>query len=288
MYHFVPFEEIEKNKWNGAVHYAHNGNTFGYHWYLKSILKEWDAIIEDDYESVMPVMRYPVRKDIQALIPEMGPFSVNILNKTRVSTMLDMAEKHHQSAYYPLNRFVPSSTFDPDGADKTPVVQLSARATYDNLAELYDDEVKSIIEQETKDHLKLISGLKPEDIVAHGKLSNHKKNALMRMMYNAMHRGIGFSSGIREKKSGNITALSFFIYSHDTLHEVFQIPAPRDQRFIMFDLLLRNQAGKPVTIQAYEQVEPLLKMGFETKTVHRIPLSMNYFSGIKKLLDLPY
>jgi len=55
MYRIVPFAEIEKNKWNGTIHYAINGNIFGYYWFLKAVIGEWDAIVEEDYQSVMPI-----------------------------------------------------------------------------------------------------------------------------------------------------------------------------------------------------------------------------------------
>ena len=74
---FVPFEDIDKNKWNGNVHYSPNGNIYGYHWYLKSVIKEWDAIIEGDYQSVMPIPRRPLTAFEQSLLPYLGPYTVN-------------------------------------------------------------------------------------------------------------------------------------------------------------------------------------------------------------------
>ena len=52
---FVKKEDIDKIKWNSCVHYAINGNIFGYMWFLDSVSKEWDALVEGDYESVLPL-----------------------------------------------------------------------------------------------------------------------------------------------------------------------------------------------------------------------------------------
>ena len=79
MYKFVPFAEIDKNKWNGTVHYAGHGNPYGYYWYLKAVLKEWDAIVEDDYETVFPIIKTPLSTDEYSLLPSLGPYSVNIM-----------------------------------------------------------------------------------------------------------------------------------------------------------------------------------------------------------------
>ncbi len=53
---FVPQEDIDKTKWNSCVHYAINGNIFGYMWYLNNVAKKWDALVEEDYESVFPLI----------------------------------------------------------------------------------------------------------------------------------------------------------------------------------------------------------------------------------------
>ncbi|MEL7020062.1 MAG: hypothetical protein AAGK47_00510, partial [Bacteroidota bacterium] len=49
-------EDIEKPRWDGCVHYSPNGNVFGYTWYLDAIAREWDGLVENNYESVMPLV----------------------------------------------------------------------------------------------------------------------------------------------------------------------------------------------------------------------------------------
>lgn len=49
---FVFREEIDKVKWNSCVYYVINGNIFGYMWYLDYIVKDWDVLVEGDYELV--------------------------------------------------------------------------------------------------------------------------------------------------------------------------------------------------------------------------------------------
>jgi hypothetical protein len=52
----IPRDELIKEKWNGCVHYAPNGNIFGYMWYLDFVAKDWEALVEDDYVSVFPLV----------------------------------------------------------------------------------------------------------------------------------------------------------------------------------------------------------------------------------------
>jgi hypothetical protein len=47
---WVKREDIDKVKWNSCVHYAYNGNIFGYVWYLDFIGKSWnDDILVSAY-----------------------------------------------------------------------------------------------------------------------------------------------------------------------------------------------------------------------------------------------
>ncbi len=59
---FVPREEIDKVKWNSCVHYANNGNIFGYVWYLDQVAREWDALIEGDYYTYIGLPQFCQRR----------------------------------------------------------------------------------------------------------------------------------------------------------------------------------------------------------------------------------
>ena len=53
---YLKSADIDKVKWNSCVHYANNGNIFGYMWFLDFVAKDWDALVEGDYESVFPLV----------------------------------------------------------------------------------------------------------------------------------------------------------------------------------------------------------------------------------------
>ena len=91
---YLKREEIDKVKWNSCVHYATNGNIFGYMWYLDFVGKDWDALIEGDYESVFPlVWRDGIfgKKELYQppLMRELGVYSINVLSQARVRKFLE-------------------------------------------------------------------------------------------------------------------------------------------------------------------------------------------------------
>ena len=54
---FVEHKDIDRPRWDGCVHYANNSLVYAYSWYLDNVSgEEWDALVEGDYESVMPLI----------------------------------------------------------------------------------------------------------------------------------------------------------------------------------------------------------------------------------------
>ncbi|MBI3883191.1 MAG: hypothetical protein HY305_02995, partial [Sphingobacteriales bacterium] len=48
-------KEIDKHKWDNCISNASNGLIYGYSFYLDIMAKNWDAIILNDYEAVLPL-----------------------------------------------------------------------------------------------------------------------------------------------------------------------------------------------------------------------------------------
>ena len=57
MIQYIKHENIGRVKWDGLIDKAINKNYYAYSWYLDLVCKGWDALVEDDYVSVMPVTK---------------------------------------------------------------------------------------------------------------------------------------------------------------------------------------------------------------------------------------
>jgi hypothetical protein len=53
--HYLPQTEIDKTKWDACVEGAGNGLIYGYSYYLDHMARNWDALVLNDYEAVMPL-----------------------------------------------------------------------------------------------------------------------------------------------------------------------------------------------------------------------------------------
>ncbi|HLX92490.1 MAG TPA: GNAT family N-acetyltransferase [Puia sp.] len=52
---YIRHNKIDKSKWDAAISSASNGLIYAYSFYLDFMAKNWDALVLDDYRSVMPL-----------------------------------------------------------------------------------------------------------------------------------------------------------------------------------------------------------------------------------------
>ncbi|MEM8525854.1 MAG: hypothetical protein AAGG68_14530 [Bacteroidota bacterium] len=270
---FVQQEDIDRLKWDSCIHYASNGSVVGYKWFLNNVTKDWDALVEGDYESVFPltwskdalgrsVLRQPV------LIRELGIFSVHILSPKRIAAFLEAIPEEYQSVQIALNE---RNTFETDADlqwNSRSNHQLLLTDGYTAICNNYRGELKGNLEAQ-QDYLIPISNIKPERLAdffrQHSKDKKQleeKFHAVQRIMYNAMHRGIGFTTGITDLK-GDLLAANFFIYSHGKVLSFLPVETSSGAKVgalnMLFDLFIRSHAGRPLildfnTAQTYPQL----------------------------------
>ena len=53
MIQYLIHNQINQTKWDATI--AECGNIYAYSWYLDIVHPGWDALVEDDYQSVMPL-----------------------------------------------------------------------------------------------------------------------------------------------------------------------------------------------------------------------------------------
>ena len=75
MINYVRHNEIDLVKWDGCIDRSLNGNFSAYSWYLNCVCPGWDALVEGDYETIMPLPNKS-KFGIRYIFP---PFFVNQL-----------------------------------------------------------------------------------------------------------------------------------------------------------------------------------------------------------------
>ena len=261
--HYLKAEEIDKTKWNSCVHFATNGNVFGYMWYLNNVAKNWDCLVENDYESVLPLIWQPkLLKTKELYIPHLvrstGIYSVNVLSKSRVNAFLNAIPSEYQNIQIALNEgILPDEQLDFQ-QEEYANYHLLLNKDYQSLAYDYSKETKDLIYKAESSGLGSTPNLKPEVLAdfykTHTKETkwvNEKFHALQRVMYNALHRGLGFASGVQDK-NGQLLAADFFIFSHGKLMSLLNTISKegneKSAHLLLIDRIIQTNARRPVIL----------------------------------------
>ncbi|MBK6901697.1 MAG: hypothetical protein IPH04_02470 [Saprospirales bacterium] len=254
-------DEIDKIKWNSCVHYASNGNIFGYVWFLDNVAKDWDALVEGDYESVFPLVWKEGRRGAKELVQppwmrELGLYSVNVLSKPRIQAFIRAIPEEFSSIAIHLNEqnFLPES----EGFQMSPQTnyQMLLQPSYEELADQFSKEWFLQLGRAEKHSLGTVLNMKPETLAEFYRKyaprspdREARSHALLRIVYNILHRGWGFTSGVYNPE-GELLAANFFIYSHSKVLSLTPLVSPKGKSQgaleSLFNTFLQTHAGKPL------------------------------------------
>ncbi len=89
---YIPQSEIDKTKWDNCIDHSVNGLIYGYSWYLDAMADQWDALVLNDYEAVMPLTwnkKYGIHYLFQPYFcASLGVFSKKEIDKETVEAFL--------------------------------------------------------------------------------------------------------------------------------------------------------------------------------------------------------
>lgn len=259
----VKAEDIEKQKWNSCVHYSTKGNIFGYDWFINNVAKDWEGLVEGDYESVLPLVwkKEQFRSKHIYQPPwarELGLYSVHVLSRGRIKQFLEAIPKEYGRIDLSLNKadlLLEEQNFTISPADN---YVLPLQNSYEEVAQQYAPTVNDALTIASNNNLRPSSSLKPERIADFFKKHTVDKNNIkqryhssLRIMYNVLHRGWGFATGIENDKR-ELQAVAFFIYSHNKVMNLIAEATPEGQQngalILLYELLIRTHAGRQITL----------------------------------------
>jgi len=258
-------DELDRDRWNGCVHYAPNGNLFGYKWFLDQVGKDWEALVEDEYHSVFPLIYRQDRwgrKSLHqpALMRELGIYSVRALSPARIHAFMERISDEYTRIEMQVNgkhRVASESDYEVSSLSN---YYLDLTPSYEELSDCFSAHMFSKLDRAQTEGLLPLSGPKPEKIAAFVKRMRPEvdEHALMRVMYNLLHRGWGFASAIHDRE-GNWLAADFFGYSHGRVTSLAFAESTEGQEkgaaFMLYNLLLRSHAGRPLTLD-FNHMQP--------------------------------
>jgi len=158
MLRYIKHNQIDKRKWDYCISNASNGIIYAYSWYLDITCENWDAIVNEDYSSVMPVTKG--KKYLMDYIyppfftQQLGIFSMHEINEQLCHDFLLAIPPVYRFIEMNLNianKWVPSSYNMHRNTDYI----LTLGKSYDEIKKNYSDHHKRNLRKAHSNNLSL-------------------------------------------------------------------------------------------------------------------------------------
>ncbi len=158
--------EIDREQWDNCIRNSPGVSSYAYSWYLDIMAPGWQALVDDDYDSVFPVPGFS-RFGIQYIatpvfLQQLGAFSPDKPAAEAISEYLD-----YMPDFFKLIDLCVGQKIDNDGykvTEKTNLV-LDLSKPYETLVENFSNHCRRNIESSIKKNPELVSDITPDEII---------------------------------------------------------------------------------------------------------------------------
>ncbi|MEP7168978.1 MAG: hypothetical protein ABI855_06360 [Bacteroidota bacterium] len=168
MINYLKHSEINKTLWDDCISKSSNGIVYAYSWYLDLACPGWDALIENNYESVFPLTKNK-KYGIEYLYPpffthQLGLFSKNKITEERINDFLTVISEKFSFIEINLNT---ENNFSTKGftQKKNLTHHLNLNNPYREIYKRYNENLKRNLKKATKHNQKIIKDADAKKII---------------------------------------------------------------------------------------------------------------------------
>lgn len=299
MIQYLQHNQINKAKWDALI--AAHGNIYAYSWYLDIVHPNWEALVEDDYQSVMPLTggkKFGVSYLFQPyFVQQLGVFSAAPITLTTTASFINAIPQHYRFAEIRLNENNPIAEGDLETTYHRNVL-LDLNRDYETLRANYHQNTKRNLAKAEANNLQIVNTVIPYHVVAlftdnRGALLDKWGDAeyarLTRLAQEAQRRNAAFFLGVTEKGVGELLCAAIFMKTANRITFLFSglKQAGKDKQAMTFllDHVVQKYANQPITFDFEGSDDENLArfyLGFGGKEVQYPSYAYNNLSPIGK------
>lgn len=261
MIQYLTHNQINLNKWDATI--AECGNIYAYSWYLDIVHPGWEALVEDDYQSVMPLTggkKFGVNYLYQPyFVQQLGVFSKSPLTAETTKAFLKVIPPQYRFAEIRLNE---NNVFDGDfqGVDYHRNILLDLNQDYGTIRTNYHTNTKRNLAKAENNNLQLVNTVIPYHVVAlftdnRGALLDKWGDAeyarLTALTKVAVARNEAFVMGVTEKGVGKLICSAIFMKTNARITFLFSgltIEGKQLQAMTyLLDQVIQKYSNQPMT-----------------------------------------
>ncbi len=306
MIRYLTHDQIDFDKWDDCIDQAVNGIFYAYSWYLDMTATPWDALVEGDYNAVMPL---PRRKKFGIdyiyqpfFIQQLGVFSTNSLSQQVIERFVKAVPRKFRFVDYQLNTYNQLQEFEKLKLKKRVTYELDLISPYDVLKKKYSKNTSRNVKKAVKNGVFITSHGKPEEIINAfrqnkgkevGAFSDKDYNVLKHLIYAGLHRGM-VSIRSAYSQENNFCAGVVFFKSHKKVVFLFSGVTPQAREngamALLVDDFIREHAQSELVLDFEGSSIPSLARfyrGFGSKECVFLQMKINRLPwGIKPMVNI--
>jgi len=244
-------ESIDRMRWDSCIIQSNNQLSYAYSWYLDVVSPDWEALISEDYEYVMPLpvkRRYKIPYLVQPILTQqLGIFSIHEINENLVAEFI----KEIPYFSYELNLNEQNSY---PKALIYPNYLLNLKQPYKHIATLYTKNTQRNVEKAQKLNLRVQTDLSIDEFLDF--YSTIEKNYLSiqySVLEKLLKKGLSVNLltlyGVFSKENKLIAGLCLL---HSTNRLTYLLPISSAEgksssaMFFLVDYIIRKETGKDI------------------------------------------
>lgn len=252
---------IDKAKWDALI--AECGNIYAYSWYLDIVHPGWEALVEDDYQSVMPLTggkKFGVNYLFQPyFVQQLGVFSKSPMTAEMTEAFLKAIPSKYRFAEI---RFNEGNAFDEgtQGVEYHRNVLLDLNQEYNAIRANYHQNTKRNLAKAESNNLQLVETVIPYHVVALfrdnrgallDKWGDAEYGVLTHLVQVAQKRNAAFMLGVSEKGVGQLLCAAIFMKTKDRITFLFsgltEEGKQRQAMTYLLDQVIQKHSSQPMT-----------------------------------------
>jgi len=303
MIRYLTHNQIDTQRWDDCIERSLNGNIYSWSWYLDVAHPSWEALVEDDYQTVMPLTgnrKFGVNYLFQPFFTQkLGVFSQKQLSNNDIERFLNAIPLKYRFADVRINNQYKSTGSNIYVIDNHRNIELDLSSEYQVLYEKYNSNTKRNLAKAKKENLSMAENAEPLEIIElfrknKGKEIRHWGDKeylrLLNLVNTAKNRGYCSILGV-QNPDNQIVAGAFFMISHDRIVFLFSGSDESNKEnhglTFLLDYVIERYSGRRKTFDFEgSDNEGLARFykGFGGEECFYTGICFNRFKGLKKII----
>lgn len=253
---YLTRSEIDSNKWDQCISRSTNGRIYAYAVYLDTMSANWDALVLNDYEAVMP-LTWKSKYGIRYLYQPFLAAQLGVFGNAEVQAFIEGIPAHFRYIDIYLNS-ANTGSFDKEHIQLRDNYILRLDQSYENLFAAYRENIRRNIKKAKQAGCIVVRDFDVESVIslATAQMQLHDKNVVentgrFRKLYQLLKaENKATTYGI--SLNGTIIASCVFFFSHNRAYYILVGNHPNGKTIgashALIDAFIADHAGQELIL----------------------------------------